>query len=178
MRSIMSMALSVFCLFSVVCGPAKAETTVFESGFFFITESQVPVFDDIYVGQGAVVALIGNILVTGDIEVAEGAWLSTSGIAVLGDVEFDGATIVDLSNTRVGGDVKVSNTDGAPIFGLLPLVSLMSNTIDGHLKVTDNNVNSISITNNVVGKNIQIRRNVALITNIGNNTSHAKNGSK
>lgn len=172
MRRFLTATLSLFSVMAIFSATANAHTTVFENGFFFITEPTV--FDDIYVGEGAIVALVGDILVTGDIEVECDAWLSTSGIVVEGDIEFEGATIVELGNTTVGGDVEVTHTGGEPILSLLPLVSLFNNTICGNVKASNNNVNSITITGNKIGGKLQVRKNVANFTNIANNTTGLK----
>ena len=110
MRKVLAIALSLFSVLALGSTPAKAHTTVFENGLFFITEPTV--FDDIYIGVGAIVLLDGDILVTGDIEVTGGAWLSASGIVVEGEIEFEGAAIVDLEHSLVCGNVEVTHTGG------------------------------------------------------------------
>jgi hypothetical protein len=175
MRGILAIALSAFSVLAIGSAQARADTTVFENGIFFVTDPTV--LDDVYIGVGAVVFLDG-ILVTGDIEVTDGAWLSASGILVEGKIEFDGAAIVDLEHSVVCGSVEITHTGGAPVFGLLPSISVFDNSIGGNLKVKKNNVNSISISDNKIGGNLELSRNVSNFSFYSNKLTHVKKSCK
>ena len=176
MQRVLVLALSALAFLAIGYSPAKAETTVFEDGFFFITGPAV--FDDIYVGAGAIVGLSDDILVTGDIEVSGGAWFSASNITVLGEVEFEGAAIAEIGNSEVHGDVEVTHTGGEAVLGLLPTIFVFDNSIGGDLEVKNNNVNSINIFDNVIGGKFELKRNTSNFSNISNNVTRAKKSCK
>lgn len=82
----------------------------------------------------------------------------------------DGATVNDLCNTSVNGDVQVQNNGaGAPFdIGGSPDCG-PALTIGGNLQVHDN-AGSLSIANNVASKNIQVNKNTGGGT-LTNNTA-------
>ncbi len=176
MRTVLALLLCASAVLAYGKSPSKSETTVFENGFFFITEPTV--FDNIYIGVGAIVLLNADILVTGDIEVTGGAWLSASGLTVLGDVEFEGAAIADLEHSTVFGDVEVTHTGGEAVLGLLPTIFVIDNWIGRDLEVRNNNVRSINVIDNRIHGKLELRNNVADFSTISNNLTHVKKPKK
>lgn len=176
MRGFSWSAIATLAVFSIASVPAKAHTTVLENGFFFITAPTV--YDDLYIGVGAIVLLDTGVVIHGELEVAGGAWVSATGIIVKGEVECDGAAIVDIEHSTISGDVEIKHTGGASVLELLPSIFVFDNSIGGNLSVKNNNVNSINILNNRIRGKLQLSRNVAKIFNESGNVTHVKKAGK
>ncbi len=93
---ICSMALTLAAFIT----PLRADTTVFENGFYFITAPAE--FEDVVVGAGATVAFLDGVVITGDLKVIDGGFVSANNCLIEGDVEASGAAIVDLLGATIG----------------------------------------------------------------------------
>ncbi len=168
MNRIASIAMSVMLVLGACAARLQADTTVFENGFYFISEPTE--FEDVVVGEGAIVAFLGGVVITGDLEVVDGGFVSANDCVIEGDVKADRAAIVDLLRVDVGGDVQIKRTGGQAVLGLLPAISIIQSDIYGDVKITNNRVNSITVTENLIGGKLQIQNNRSTFTNISNNS--------
>ncbi len=160
------------CLMMLATGmnTLLADTQVFEDGFYFIVGPAE--FDDVIVGEGAIVAFDGDVIITGDLKVIDGGFVSANDCLIEGDVKADRAAIVDLLRATVGGDVSIKRTGGDAVLGILPLISIQSCEIHGDVKVTNNNVNSITISNNLIGGKLQVKNNNPAPIGLGSNQTN------
>lgn len=165
-----NLTLAITLAFITCVSTLRADTTVFENGFYFIDTPTE--FDNVIVGEGATVALLDGVVITGNLKVIDGGFVSANNCLIEGDVKGNGAAIVDLFGVTVGGDVEIKRTGGAAVLGLLPLISIISSDIDGDVKVTNNNVNSITINNNLIGGSLQVRSNRSNSTSVSGNTTN------
>ncbi len=136
-------ALVAVASLALAC-PLQAETTVFEDGIWII--SGPAEFDDVVVGEGALVGFVDGVIIHGDLEVENGGWCSFNNSLLEGNLKARNASIVDFFGSLIEGNVDIKRTGGPGLLGLLPLISIVDCTIEGNAKVTDNNVNSITIT--------------------------------
>lgn len=170
MNKLASTTIATLCLFVSLSTSLLADTMVFENGFYFI--SAPAEFEDVVVGQGAVVAFTDDVVITGDIEVENGGFLSANYCFIGGDVRADGAAIVDLLGVTLRGDVNIKRTGGDPVLGLFPLISIMISDIHGDVKVINNDVNSITITDNLIGGKLLVKGNRYNAINVSGNQTN------
>ena len=170
MHTPIRLLLSLAVAFTACVSSLRADTTIFENGFFFISAPEV--FDDVVVGEGAIVAFTDGVIIEGDLEVVDGGFVSANDTLIEGNVKANGAAIVDLLRATVDGNVQIKKTGGDPVLGLLPLISIINSDIGGNVSITNNNVNGITVTGNDIGGKLEVRRNQAnSITVSGNRTN-------
>lgn len=148
----------------------RADTTVFENGFYFITTPEL--YDDVVVGEGAIVAFSVGVVIAGDLEVVDGGFVSANDCLIEGNVKANGAAIVDLLRATIGGNVQIKRTGGDPVIGLFPLISILNCDIGGNVTIMNNDVNGIAVTGNDIGGKLDIRRNHANSTNVSGNRTN------
>lgn len=110
-----------------------------------------------------------RVTITGDLKVVDGGYVSANNCLIEGDVKANGAAIVDMLGVTVGGDVQIKRTGGDAVLGILPMISILSSDIYGDVKITNNRVNSITVSGNRIGGELQVRNNQSLSTGISGN---------
>ena len=146
---------------ALVATPAAADTFVCEDGFCVFGAGDV--LDNVVVRGDGILLLLDGAAVTGNIRVEEGGVLAASGVLIEGNVVAHEAVLIDLVLSSVEGNVQIKRTGGAPVFGLLPSVDLLSCDVGGNVQIQDNEVNFIDLEGNDIGGNLELKKNLALL---------------
>ena len=151
-----SFVAAVLCL--VLAGQSvSADTFICDDDFLVLGPTDV--VDDVLILNGGVLLMTGT-TVRGDIEIESGGTLAASQAKIAGHLEAESAFLIDLNFCDIGGSVELKRTGGSgDLFGLLPSINLHSCHILGNLKVSRSDVNSITITDNLIQGKLELSRN-------------------
>jgi hypothetical protein len=150
--------LAVILLTGVLIKPASAETLIVDDFVYVGSE----VLDDVLVVQGGILFLDGT-TVLGNIKVAEGGALVASTATVNGNVKSDRALLIELGNCDIQGNVDLKRTGGeGTVFGILPLIIVFANDVCGNVKISQSDVNSFTVRDNLICGRLQLTNNKAV----------------
>jgi len=113
--------------------------------------------DNLVVSPGHTCNLLGA-RIKGGVKVEDGATLNASGIYVKGSIQAKKAVSVDISDSTVEGSVEVEEGGSA---------HLQATQIKGDAKFVKN-TDSLTISNNTIGGNLQCKENSLMPTGGGN----------
>jgi hypothetical protein len=162
---------TLIALFALPAGIAHAEETDCRGTIGAETH------DNIRVPEGASCTLLGTV-VQGNIVVETDATLRASEVSVIGNVQAEGARVVGVRHSSVGGSIQVVQGESAAVVRTRirhdilydensgPLTA-RRNVIGGNLQAFQN-TGGVSIVRNMIDGNLQCKANVPPPTGGGN----------
>jgi hypothetical protein len=172
LRQSMGAGLLALTLLLTTQGPVWAEETTCAGSLGAVT------VDNLRVPQNGSCTLDGT-RIEGTLKVETGATLNATTITVIGNVQAEGAAVVNVgANSTVGGSIQIKQGNAARIDGVQVNADIqfesnnqalhaIGNTVGGNIQVFQNR-GGVQIVNNVIDGNLQCKENQPPPTGSGN----------